>query len=972
MHGRHLTGQTTTATHSANRRRMALLLSVAVLALMLAGGVNVVFGQEAATPQIQHALLEESDALRGGDRISADNPLRATDPTKARRLLERALDLPGPYRGKAATRLGRMLVAGEGGPRDTSRAHALFEIGVAYAEGDAANELAKLELAGASGAVDRKRITTLFLAAIRFGDTGAYFDYADFVGAESKAGRAAVTAGMGRLESAAEAGDISALALLGDVHREGAVVPENRMKAEDYYRRAAEAGDASAALRLAKVYANPLALDFMPERANALLRQAAEEGSVDAALLVACDAAFGHQLGFSRDDGRQWLSRAMEAVPGSAGLIASAIDRLTADPTAANFLPETVAAEMAPASLIGAADALAGQVWHPATLRTAAGFYKLAGERGDAVGSVRYARTVLANPGIFRVEEMDAGLAALRGAAGDGDPAAILFLAGIVRDGHDTGLALDDVAKMLETLAGKQTGAAARDTVLTLGTLLSRAGDATVAADGRAWLERAASDGSGAAAVRLAAIHETGAGVPRDPLLARYWLDEAAQRSDPDALARLAATAMAAGTPDDLAQAMTNAERLAALGDQRGGTLLAQLGAAEPAAEAALTIAADEGDAAAALARLDGALRRGPHDPATDALLEQAHAATDGKPRWLIRLARTLIFAPDTALQSHGRSMLAALADAGNIEAASEFGRMAVAGYLDDAETDNGRGYLKTATEAGWLPARVALAEAMLNGAGSAADPAQGVAMLEDVLAVAPDDTGAAMALARAFEDGTGVSADVSRATALYEIAAAQGSVPAMLRLARLIGDGQGANMQAERWLRRAASSGELDAILALGDFLATPGRGGAAEGLIQYRKAAALGSRAAMLRLGRAHLAGIGTPTDKDTGIAWLTRAAESGDGDAMIELAATLSIGEERRPATAVAWLRRSAEQGNPSGMLHLGVALSDPANPPDMRAEGTSWLIRAKDQNYKPARLTLETGTAAANDIDDSDTE
>jgi TPR repeat protein len=135
---------------------------------------------------------------------------------------------------------------------------------------------------------------------------------------------------------------------------------------------------------------------------------------------------------------------------------------------------------------------------------------------------------------------------------------------------------------------------------------------------------------------------------------------------------------------------------------------------------------------------------------------------------------------------------------------------------------------------------------------------------------------------------------------------------------------------------------------------------------VLWFRRAASLGSPAAMHRLGRMIEFGRGVRRDKDEAVTWYQRAAErgypaaltkmgdisgnagwyrkavaAGDAAAYAKLAATLS-GEE-----AVAMHRRGAERGDPAAMYHL--ALGEEAAD---AARAAKWLLRAAEAGYPAA--------------------
>ena len=122
--------------------------------------------------------------------------------------------------------------------------------------------------------------------------------------------------------------------------------------------------------------------------------------------------------------------------------------------------------------------------------------------------------------------------------------------------------------------------------------------------------------------------------------------------------------------------------------------------------------------------------------------------------------------------------------------------------------------------------------------------------------------------------------------------AALTGYAPAMLRLARLHGDG----FEAALWYRAAADIGDAEAQFAIG---ALHARG---EGVPQRLDIAAAGSsgrpsrdtRAAQFNLGIFRLNGTGVERDPAQAADWLARAAEQGMARAQTRLAQLYFTGE------------------------------------------------------------------------------
>ncbi|MGI9450753.1 MAG: caspase family protein [Geminicoccaceae bacterium] len=180
------------------------------------------------------------------------------------------------------------------------------------------------------------------------------------------------------------------------------------------------------------------------------------------------------------------------------------------------------------------------------------------------------------------------------------------------------------------------------------------------------------------------------------------------------------------------------------------------------------------------------------------------------------------------------------------------------AGYLElshlyrngtyvEKDLEKAVGYLKDALEKYESNnAKIELARFMINGIGMPADPAAGLALLEEV--AADDDPKSASyamtTIARAFEKGDVLPSDKVRAIELYEEAAELGHLSAQERVARLYryGDGVAQDLAKARELfNSAAIDGDVWSALHLAD-MQMKGEGGPAD------------SQSALAWLGRVH----------------------------------------------------------------------------------------------------------------------
>lgn len=151
-----------------------------------------------------------------------------------------------------------------------------------------------------------------------------------------------------------------------------------------------------------------------------------------------------------------------------------------------------------------------------------------------------------------------------------------------------------------------------------------------------------------------------------------------------------------------------------------------------------------------------------------------------------------------------------------------------------------------------------------------------------------------------------------STAVMWFRRAARAGVVPAMERLAWLLGSGRlAAKRESVRWMLRLDSLGELTPISTYNLALALEFGRGTRKNLRRamrlYRRAALAGDADAQVALAFNLLRGIGSRPNRRAGIAWYRRAAKSG------HLSAHFSLGQLLAGASARAHLKFAAKRGH-----------------------------------------------------------
>ena len=238
-------------------------------------------------------------------------------------------------------------------------------------------------------------------------------------------------------------------------------------------------------------------------------------------------------------------------------------------------------------------------------------------------------------------------------------------------------------------------------------------------------------------------------------------------------------------------------------------------------------------------------------------------------------------------------------------------------------------------------------------------------------------DTNALFLVATLHHFGDRLPADAARAEALYRQAADGGQVPAMTRLARLLGDKTGwtqaRGLEARRWWGEAARLGHPEALGRVAAFTERGVGGRAAdacraayleervgwylplgvdwerqlaERVARLRRAPPLVDAAALVARGRALLAVPGAPgvrRDVPRAIELLEHAASLGDAGARFELSAHLAKGRLVPRDVAQAWryLVQAVAAGHAPALAVVGNGLADPGALPGaaeaMSAEG-----------------------------------
>lgn len=118
-------------------------------------------------------------------------------------------------------------------------------------------------------------------------------------------------------------------------------------------------------------------------------------------------------------------------------------------------------------------------------------------------------------------------------------------------------------------------------------------------------------------------------------------------------------------------------------------------------------------------------------------------------------------------------------------------------------------------------------------------------------------------------------------------------------------------------------------------------------------------GDAMAQMRLSFLHQHGIGVPRDTEATLAWMRRAAESGNPVAQWILGLKLALGwagTEKRPVEARAWLERAADQGHSPAASSLAVLLRFGDGLPAEPEVSAAWARKAAEAGEADAQHAL----------------
>jgi TPR repeat protein len=464
---------------------------------------------------------------------------------------------------------------------------------------------------------------------------------------------------------------------------------------------------------------------------------------------------------------------------------------------------------------------------------------------------------------------------------------------------------------------------------------------------------------------QLGMAYWRGAGVAADPALAENWLRRAVAADHLEAALTLGQLLLAR-TDDDGIEAAHWLRHAAEQGSTAGASALAQLyltghGVPKDREEATrwLDVAGSEADADALASMATNLAQDGEGEAATEWLRRAAangSAAACYNLGVLYRSGRGVPRDTKQAIDWHAKA-----ADRGHAPAAFTLGAIYAAGDEVGQDFVASVYRFRQAADAGHVVARCRLALMTAQGKGVPPAPAEGIGLLENMVAERIPE--AAETLFELHWGGDGVPEDQPAAIGWLERAGELGSPTAPRILAEIYDRGEAVPRDIDRifaLLEQASSAGSLEAQTDIGRLLLLEGRYGVPDPAEAHRwleRAADAGHAEAQSLMGdfcREGLLGLPDPVAAET---WYRRAIANGNSDALLTLAMMLEEAPPDRTdshAEAFALLVIGARSGNAVAQAELaeryrqGIGCS-----PDEEA-AARWLSAAKGRKT-PARRT-----------------
>ncbi len=301
------------------------------------------------------------------------------------------------------------------------------------------------------------------------------------------------------------------------------------------------------------------------------------------------------------------------------------------------------------------------------------------------------------------------------------------------------------------------------------------------------------------------------------------------------------------------------------------------------------------------------------------------------------------------------------------------------------------RNFKKSCTTDLYAPACTGLGELYLEGVGTTADEAKGVAYIlegcegEDWwgcyrmgelyaegrgVEFSPEQAfsyhtkacseGVVMScirLAPAYERGLGVAPDIKKAAELYGQGCRERHISSCYELGRLYADGEGVSgspLVAMGLYQTACDAGDLRGCYGIG-VLYELGRGVEASpeiALEHFNKTCEVGFAPACTRLGWMYLAGKAVEKDRRLGLSYVNRGCRAGDLEGCVTMAEMFEEGQwgtDMNLTKAFDLYKQACEGGSGPGCYHLGRLYDEGKGVPANQREALTWYRRSCEEGY-----------------------
>ncbi|HEY4203190.1 MAG TPA: hypothetical protein VGM83_21765 [Devosiaceae bacterium] len=503
------------------------------------------------------------------------------------------------------------------------------------------------------------------------------------------------------------------------------------------------------------------------------------------------------------------------------------------------------------------------------------------------------------------------------------------------------------------------------------------------------FLRKGADAGQSDAMARLGDAYMCGVEVPRDPQAATQWYDKAAAAGNVPTIVLLGQTALKAGDKstyfDDIKQAAEagDAESMILLSDAytTGTGTTADAGQAKIWHDKAIDTPATRARALVTLARLtlNGSDAAAPDAKAAESLLQQA--ASLGDPAALYALGSLYATGYGSTIVADpvaSRQYMVQAANDGNVGAMVRLAELKI-GKLDGNGKDwqdwlgqavaegNVRAVLMQAADVSDVSARRLMFDQVLGHAlcdpkdlvnvakAISPDPNYKDAaakLAERAVAIGSDDPSVLYQLGDMIGSGLLGADRVPDSIGYLQRAADDGKVEAMRELGKAYYSATIVPQDiptARKWLLQAARAGDSNAVKELGDMVASlgPDAVGLDDVIAALKTAANTDPAGATVVLASvlSEAAVTDSRYEKEAN-EWLVKAADAGDGSAMLTLsnAFALGLGVDQSDEQSAHWLKAAAEAGYPEAYSKYAMVLELGLGTPRDADQARYWLDKS----------------------------